>query len=111
MNSQSIRIDHLRVIQHILHQSFLIIRSHFSLDSIQRIDDISHSSSSRPTTNGKDAELEANVLEIWIRAEIEANCDITRIVSEDSNILGCLERKSVVSILEQYNASGTKFTN
>jgi len=78
---QSTVIDDERVVQNILHECVVPLRTGLRLDRIERRHDIAEASGSRATTDGKYSVLEADVQHIRVAAEVQA-------VGKISSILG-----------------------
>ncbi len=41
--SQATGVDHKCVVEHVLHECFIVVRRDLRLDSVQRVDEIAHS--------------------------------------------------------------------
>lgn len=109
--SQPSTLSNQRIVQHILHQRLVIIRSNLLLNRIQRIDHISHASSSGAATDGQHTKIVADLAEIRVAAEVQAHSDVSSIIAKDADVLRCFQWQSIVLVFEQDDTSGTKLAD
>jgi hypothetical protein len=98
-----------RVVKHVLHERIVLLGT--TLDGIQWWDDICQSSSTRATTGCQYAEFVVAASQTQTRKRVQSVCQITGVVTEDSNVLGSFEGQSIVDVFEQDNSCCTKFAD
>lgn len=94
--------DDLSVVKNILHESIVLLSA--ALDSVQRCDNICQPPSTRAATRSKHAVF-------VVVAGQKSVCQVTSIVTEDTDVLRSLQRQSVVLILEQDDTCRSKLTD